>query len=141
MNIAQEYKNLIVDEFEEIGGLLQKAKSPNDFLYLFSASYGILNRIMNIQCDPTLVFMHQILHALHQAMQARLQATVANPLEPYPFPVEFLPKMGEIIENLRLAIVRESEPEICLELSRASNLAYATSGNGYYLYIRKKLQI
>lgn len=141
MNITQEYKDLIVNEFEEVGGLLKAAKSPNDFLYLFSASYGILNRVMNIQCDPMLVFMHQILQALHQAMQARLQATGSNPLEPYPFPVEFLPKMGEILENLRLAFMKGSEPEICRELARASNLAYASTGNGYYLYLRKKLQI
>lgn len=141
MNISQEYKNLIVEEFEDVSELLKGAKSPNDFLYLFSASYGILNRIMNIQCDPMLVCMHQVLQALHQAMQARLQAAGSNPLEPYPFPVEFLPKMREILDNLRLAFMKGSEPEIYSELSRASNLAYASTGNGYYLYIRKKLQI
>lgn len=141
MSIQQEYRNLIIEEFEDVGGLLKEAKSPSDFLYLFSASYGILNRILNIQCDPTLVFMHQVLQSLHQAMQARLQAAGSNPLEPYPFPIEFLPKMGEILENLRLAFLKGSEAEICHELSRASNLAYASTGNGYYLYIRKKLQI
>ena len=141
MSIQQEYKSLIIEEFEDVGRLLKEAKSPSDFLYLFSASYGILNRILNIQCDPTLVFMHQVLQSLHQAMQARLQAAGSNPLEPYPFPIEFLPKMGEILENLRLAFLKGSESEICHELSRASNLSYASTGNGYYLYIRKKLQI
>lgn len=141
MSIQQEYKSLIIEEFEDVGRLLKEAKSPSDFLYLFSASYGILNRILNIQCDPTLVFMHQVLQSLHQAMQARLQAAGSNPLEPYPFPIEFLPKMGEILEKLRLAFLKGSESEICHELSRASNLSYASTGNGYYLYIRKKLQI
>jgi len=141
VSIQQEYKSLIIEEFEDVGRLLKEAKSPSDFLYLFSASYGILNRILNIQCDPTLVFMHQVLQSLHQAMQARLQAAGSNPLEPYPFPIEFLPKMGEILEKLRLAFLKGSESEICHELSRASNLSYASTGNGYYLYIRKKLQI
>jgi hypothetical protein len=141
VNITQEHKTLITDEFEEVGELLKNAKGPNDFLYLFSASYGIINRIMNIQCDPMLVFMHQSLQALHLAMQARLQAAGSNPIEPFPFPIELLPKMAEMLANLRLAIIKGSEPEIYRELSRASNLAYASTGNGYYLYIRKKLQI
>jgi hypothetical protein len=141
MKITQEYKNLIVKEFEDVSRLLKDAKGPNDFLYLFSAAYGILNRIMNIECDPTIVFMHQVLQALHQALQARLQAAGSNPMEPYPFPIEFLPKMTEVLENLRLAIIKESESEIYHELLRASNLSYASTGNGYYLYIRKKLQI
>jgi len=141
MKISQEYKDLIVNEFEEVDQSLQSAQDPNDFLYFFSASFGILNRIMNIQCDPTLVFMHQILQSLHQSMQARLQAAGINQSSTMAFPIEFLAKMKEILQQLRAAFMKGSDAETHSVLSRAANLTYASSGNGYYLYIRQKLNI
>lgn len=141
MKISQEYKDLIVGEFEEVDQSLQNNQDPNDFLYFFSASFGILNRVMNIQCDPTLVFMHQILQSLHQSMQARLQAAGINQSSTMAFPIVFLTKMREILQQLRAAFMKGSDTEIHSVLSRAANLTYASSGNGYYLFIRQKLSI
>lgn len=141
MNLSEEYRKLIGDEFEDILRRLSTVKNPADFLYLFSASFGVLNRVMNFECDSTLVFMHHGLHTLHQAVQGRLQASTSSPGELMGVPDVFLKKMADILERLRAAFIDGSVSKIHAVLEDASNLAYATTGNGFYLFLTGKLKV
>ena len=85
--------------------------------------------------------MHQILQALHQALSLRLDApkfpgTVFNNL-----PDEIWASLITYFSELRSAFEQKSDDKIREALSKFSNLWYATSGNGYYLYLRGKLPI
>lgn len=141
MKLPEQYYVMILKEFNDVEKLCNEANLIEDKLYLFSASYGILNRVMNIFCDPILVFMHQILQAAHQAFAQRLAtpkipATVANSL-----PDEMIKALFSYLTELRLAFEKKDENNIREVLEKFANLTYATSGNGFYLYLREKLVI
>lgn len=141
MSILDGYRTMIVDELTEIEKRMAEAKSPGDLIFFFSAAFGVMNRIMNFECDPTLVFIHQVLQSLHQAVQARLAANPPAAGEHMATPDEFLAKMRHLISTLRTAIRDDSKEAIYSALESAAVLTYATTGNGYYLYLTGKLRV
>ena len=72
MNIPSQHYKTILEEFNKISQLCNDAKYLEDKLYFFSASFGIINRVMNFHCDPLLVFMHHILQTTHQGFVQRI---------------------------------------------------------------------
>ena len=141
MNIPDHYFELILNEFIEIQKLCDEAKSPEDKLYFFSASYGIINRIMNFHCEPLLIFMHQILQNVQNTMSQRLSSpktpgSISNSL-----PSELFDSLFSYFSKLILEFEKKDENKIREVLEKISNLSYATTGNGFYLYLRGKLAI
>jgi len=141
MNIPDNYFDLIVNEFKEVEKLCEEAKSPDDKLYFFSASYGIINRVMNFHCEPILVFMHQMLQTSHQMVAKRLATpknmdNISNSL-----PNEIFESLFSYFSLLIKEFEKKDENKIREVLEKFSNLSYATSGNGFYLYLRGKLLV
>jgi hypothetical protein len=143
MKIPNNYHEIILNEFKEVEKLCAEANSIEDKLYYFSASYGILNRIMNLSCDPTLVFIHQILQTTCQSLLQRLANSkmtmpqiISNVL-----PVEMITALLSYFSELISAFEKKDENGIRKILENLTNLTYATTGNGYYLYLQKRLVI
>lgn len=141
MNLNDSHRTMVVDELAEVEKRMAEAKSAGDLLYFFSAAFGVMNRVMNFNCDPTLVFIHQVLQSLHQAVQARLAANTAMSGEHMATPDEFFVKMRGVVSALRNALRDDSQKDIYAALESAAMLMYATTGNGYYLYLTGKLKI
>jgi hypothetical protein len=141
MNIPDQYHKMIVDEIKEVEKLCIDTKSPEDKLYFFSATYGIINRVMNFYFDPILVFMHQILQVVHQAFTQRLTSPNISGTVSSSIPNEFWISLISYLSELRIAFEKKDEDNIRIVLEKFSNLWYATSGNGFYLYLRGKLHI
>jgi hypothetical protein len=143
MKIPNNFHEIILKEFNEIEKLCSETDSIEDKLYYFSASYGIVNRIMNLYCDSTLVFMHQILQTTCQSLVQRLaNSKVQMPtIISSAFPNEMIAALLLSFSELRLAFEKKDEDGIRKVLEKFSNLTYATTGNGYYLYLQKKLLI
>ncbi|MCK4906075.1 MAG: hypothetical protein KAS64_00915 [Spirochaetes bacterium] len=141
MNISDQYFELILNELKEVQKLCSDANSPEDKLYFFSASYGILNRVMNFYCEPTLVFMHQILQATHQAFSQRLSMPKKAETISNSFPNKMWESLFSYFSLLILEFEKKDENKIREVLEKFSNLSYSISGNGFYLYLREKLVI
>lgn len=141
MNISDQYHQMIVEEMKEVEKMYSDAKSPEDKLYFFSAIYGIINRVMNFQCDSLLVFMHQILQVVHQAISQRFTGPNIPGAVSSSIPNEFWVSLLSYLLELRLAFENKDDDKIREVLEKFSNLWYATSGNGFYLYLRGKLVI
>ena len=117
------------------------AKTPGDRLYYFSAAFGQINRVMNFHCDPALVFAHQVIQQLHQSLFGRLTNALQSGDETAGMPEEMFLKLDSIAADLHSAIAKQSNEDLWKVLQSASNLGYATTGNGYYLYLQGKLKL
>ncbi len=137
MKIPQNFKAHAIKEFEFVISKLKEPSPIEDRLYYYSAMYGEINRIMNIECSRELVFLHQVLNTVHSLFQVRLQSATRGGERPLAIDDRMLNALISLSEELveRIRADRDST-DICISLI---NLAYATTGNGYYLYQKGEL--
>ena len=141
MNIPENFFNIILNEFKEVQKFCNVAKTIDDKLYYFSASFGTLNRVMNFHYEPILTFMHQILQDVHQSFLNRF-ANSRNPAAiTSQFPEDFFIKLFDYFDLLISAFQNKNENQIREILEKFSNLTYATSGNGFFLYLKGNLKL
>ncbi len=135
MELQKTFHNLLMTELRRIQEECQHTGDSEEMLYHFSAAYGTIGRIMNFNCDRTLVFAHQILQQVHQALTNRVKASKAPGAEAFvAVPKEMLTSLLDYFEELVSALATQQPSAIYSSLEKMANLAYATSGNGYYLY-------
>lgn len=134
-----EFHALIVNEFKNVKKQCEIAENIDDKLYFFSATYGVLNRVMNFECKPIYVFMHQILVGVHQALTQRLASARKSPTMSQHLPPVFTDKAFELFSDLIDQFESQEYEKVKDTLEKFSNLTYAMSGNGFYLYLQKKL--
>ena len=142
MKLPAQYFKIIINELKGIKELINEATTPDDKLYFFSASFGIINRIMNLHYDPLLVFIHQILQNVHMTMTQRLaSAKTGVGGIPNTFPTAFMDSLANNFSELINAFENNDENQIREVLEKFTNLSYATTGNGFYLLLLGKLPI
>ena len=89
-------------------------------------------RLLNINFDSHLLFAHNVLHAAFGTMRGRADAIVLARDVVINFPPGFFEKLSSLLDEL--AIVIEQNGELYKILQDIFNLAYITTGNGYYLF-------
>lgn len=140
MNIPDQYYEMLLTEFKDAQKLSNETELIEDKIYYFSATYGIINRIMNFYCDSILVFMHQVLKAVHIDLTNRLQRPNRGAVSTS-FPTAFIEALFTYLNELIVEFEKKNEDGIRKVLEKFSNLSYATTGNGYYLFLRNKLSL
>jgi len=139
MKIPENLKGHAVKEFRLAIAKLKEQIPFDERLYYYSALFGEIYRVMNIECTPELVFLHHVLNTVHSAFQARLQAMTRNAERPVTLEDSMIEALVSLSESLLDRMVADQDStDICLRLV---NLAYATSGNGYYLYKKGELTL
>lgn len=143
MNIPEQYHDILMEEFKKIKQMYNEAKSPEDKLYIFSATFGAVNRVMNIYYDPFLVVIHQVLQNLHSLMLQRLTGAQKMPGAGLPtsFPIIFIEALTQYFEQFIQGFENGNDETIRKVLEKFTILSYATTGNGFYLFISRKLQL
>ena len=138
MNISKTNHDILVKEFKDIKQMIESTDILEDKLYYFTAIYGIINRVMNLQSDSTLIFIHQILQNCYLAITQRLSARIKQNVST-DIPNEIIKEFFLILDEFILAFELKDKIRIWEILQRFSNLSYAMSGNGYYMYSRNKI--
>lgn len=141
MNLPEEYKKIVVDDFKEILALCNSSSLIDDKLFFFSAAYGTVRRIMNLYFDPTLVLMHQVLQNAHQSFTQRLKQPQKAGTKFSETPKSFWDALIKSYEALINAFEGDNDNGVRECLEAISYIAYMTTGNGYYLYLRGKALI
>jgi hypothetical protein len=131
MNISEESRNMIVKEIDYIASKMQKAATPEEKLYYFSATYGLINRVVNFEYDDELIFLHFVLQQAYMALQQRLVALTKGGDSIIPLTEKHFDKLLKTTKELGKKI-KQGE-EITGTLKEFVILAYTTTGNGYYL--------
>lgn len=138
MQLSKTNKLALVNEIKTAVDYMSKASAAQEKMYFFSAVHGIANRIMNLEFDPELGFVHHVTSAAYNTVNANLML-VAQGQSVRTFPPQFFDKLQEALGDLATDIdkVQPTYPE----LERISNLAYSTTGNGYYLFLKGSLKV
>lgn len=135
MNISPENKAKLLDEIKFVVQKMKAEEDPKNKLYYFSAVYGIMNRIYNLEEASDLVFAHFVISSTHGQINARLH----DPDKVISVPEGFFDKLVEATGELLTVIENNKNPyEI---LKKFALLGYVMTGNGYYLFQRGLIKI
>ena len=138
MKLSKSNKLALANEIRTAVDYMSKTNIAQEKMYFFSAVFGIANRIMNLEFDPELGFVHHVTNAAYTTINANLML-VAQGQSVRTFPPQFFEKLQEALGDL--ATNTEGGEPTYPVLERISNLAYSTSGNGYYLFLKGSLKI
>jgi hypothetical protein len=137
MILRQDNKEALLSEFDFVIDKLNESIPFDEKLFYYSALHGTVNRLLNLETTPQLVVLHHVLNAFYSAFNGRIQAMKAGDMS-VKLDDNIFAKFVEYTVALRTCIREGTPPEDVY--SKLICLAYVTTGNGYYLYVRGKLQ-
>ena len=138
MNLSPDMQKVFTDEVAMAIKHMKSVNTLEEKLFFLSAVHGAAFRIMNIQYDSELAFIHHVVNAAYGMMQANL-AFIKQGQGVNTFPKDVFDKLEDALEYLVAKVARGEQTYPILE--KISNLAYSTTGNGYYLYLKGMLTV
>ncbi len=138
MKLSSEYKNILLDEFRFATKMMKEKSDPEDKLFYFSSTYGVLSRIFNLKFDPELVFIHSILNNAYINILNRLNA-IKGGERTVVFPEGYFDKLTEYVEELAEKISKNEN--VYKALINIGLLTFLTTGNGAYLLQKGSFKI
>jgi transaldolase len=138
MKLSKGSRKYLMDELRVIIDGMGKAKTAEEKLYFFSAVFGATQRIVNIEYDPELTFIYQVVSTSYNTINSNLQIAKSGQ-GVSTIPKDIFVKLQEAVEKLADAIDKSESTYPVLET--ISNLAYSTTGNGFYLHLKGIIKI
>jgi len=135
MKISDENKKKLIEEIEFVIEQMKNEEDPKAKLYYFSAVYGIMPRIFNIEYNSDLIFAHFVISSTYNRINSRLD----NPDKAIKIPDDLFDKLIELTKEL-LDVIKKNK-SLYEVLKKFTLLGYVTLGNGYYLYKKGLLKI
>ena len=139
MKIPSQFRNLIVNEFKYVAQKMREVDHPSQKLYYYSAAYGVILRVLNIEFDPTLVHIFYILETSYNGINLMIQRIIRGEEQSIKVQDEIFESLAQALETLSNKIAKNEDVNPTLQ--KITNIAYATTGNGYYLYEKGKLKL
>jgi hypothetical protein len=137
MKITPGMKKILLEEIEFALEKMRSTQVPAQKLYYFSAIYGCINRIINIEFDSELVFVHHVLSTVYIQLNSVVSAA-GKQGGVITIPDNLFNTLEDAIADISLCLKKNINLYNVLE--RFSNIAYSTTGNGYYMYLKGKLE-
>jgi hypothetical protein len=138
MKLNKMLKDVIVKEVKFVVKQMKECAEIERKLFYFSAIPAELLRILNLEYDLDILYIHNIVNETHNAFQQRILATkrgdgVVTVSDEQMKKLESLSKeLGDRFEqNKKMDDV----------LKNFAELSYSTTGNGYYLMQKGLLKI
>ncbi|MDP2645489.1 MAG: hypothetical protein Q8P24_11150 [Desulfobacterales bacterium] len=138
MNISKSSRENIVKEIKIAVDLMKDSKDPSEKLFYFSAIYGALQRIYNIEYDEELVYAHFVTIVTHQNFFQRL-ATIRQGDRAYLISEVQFDRLADLSQELGNKI--KSNEDFTDTLKKMMVLCTSVQGNGYYLMKKGVLKI
>lgn len=129
MKIPEDLKKYVLREFDFVIKRIPEEQDLRKKLYYFSATYASLQGLMRYSLDNELLLTHAVLSLCYNMLKARLESiTRGDAIIEMPKDVD--KKLVEYLVELKNEI--ESDKNTYETLGNFVNLAYQTSGAGYY---------
>jgi len=139
MNLSPDMQKRFIDEVNFVIKNMKNTDNPTEKLYFFSAGYAMAQRIINLEYEPELAFIQQVLQLVYNMVNARLLAMSMRQEAGVSIPDGLFSSLEEALEEMVDRI--EQGVETYPALQKMVNLAYSTTGNGYYLYLKGMIKI
>ena len=142
MKLPAEYQKYIDESFTDAIMRMEQSSSNEEKLYYFTVTFTNINRVLNLHFDSMLLFIHQELQAIRRNFTTRISVPISmNNIKIQGMPEEYMKALISITKDLHKAIIGGKDIEIFAILVRLAGLSYASTGNGFYLYVSGKLSI
>jgi hypothetical protein len=141
MKISEKYKKIIIEEFYNVVSKMKQSNDRSEKMFFFSATYAVINRIFNIEFNPTLIFIHMVLSNAYPAIIGRIDAERRGQSLAIKIPKEFFNILEDAIIDIAESMNKDNKSDLFEALQKITNLSYLTTGNGYYLFTKGKLTI
>ncbi len=141
MQLSEKGRERLADELRYITKQMREKQDIVTQLYLFSAGYGLIGRLLNENWDAELSLIYLILQGTHSTINNRLQSLTSGRDQAVTIPETLMPALINTTEKLEDAIRNKRDNEIYPILARFGELCYVTTGNGYYLFLKGDIKI
>jgi hypothetical protein len=138
MIIRDIFKDAIINE---INYVLKKMNESNDTqrkLFYFSAIPAEFLRVLNLEYDQDILYIYHVLSHTYTAFSQRINAIKTGD-QNVTIDIKQIEKLEYLLKNIITII--EQKKIINDVLKELIELAYSTSGNGYYLREKGLLKI
>lgn len=138
MKINKIYKTAIIKEIKYVQKKMKENSSLEKKLFYYSAIPAQFLRVLNMEYDNDILYLHHVVSHTQGSFQQRLGAMKAGDIN-----IEVNERQIEQLESLLddVICVLEQKKEIDEVLKAFIKLAYSISGNGYYLMEKGSLKI
>ena len=136
MKLSKNLRKLLMDEMNLIVDKIEKAKSPDEVMYYFSAVGGLIQRIFNFEFHAELVHLWVILNPLFQTLNQKF--SVPAPQYDNSNSAQ-LHRIVELTKNLKEAF--DKNEDISRIIEGFAVLLYSANGNGTYLYQKGMIKL
>lgn len=131
MEIDNYLKQKLVDELRNVASKMHEETDIRKRNFFFSATYGAIFRTFNIDFDPELVLLHNVLNTAYNTANALLERFERGEERIIKIPDKFYDKLTSLTEELAKAI--EEDKSVYEIIQQIAVLSYTLTGNGYYL--------
>lgn len=139
MQLSDELRKVIGDELRYVAKKIKEETDLSRKNYFFSASFGVMHRIANLEFDPSLMLLHMVLHSTHAGIESRLASITSGQERVIQVPPKLFDSLSEALGELADKI--QNNEDLIHSLQKIATIAYVTTGNGYYLYEKGILKI
>ena len=129
-------KEMLVQELISIAQSMREEQDLNKKMFLFSATYGVADRVMRLSYDRELLMVTLVLNHTYNSFMTRLTAYSQGD-RVVPLTNDHFDRLTDLTEALSKA-VRDGTPTQSI-LERLNELAFITTGAGHYMSITKKM--
>ena len=142
MQLREDIHQTLASEFVFAAQQMDDAASFKTKLFFFSAFYGALNRALNLTWSDELALMHLVMSSAHQQITSMVTAATAGQ-ELVGVSEDFSEALTHTCTEIATIFVADQIDIATLYplLARIAKLAYATTGNGRYLYLKGHLKV
>lgn len=139
MNLSKTMEKKFIEEIRFVLKNMKSVQEPAKKLYFFSATYAMAQRILNLEYDPELNFIMQVLQHAHATIDGRVSAVLSGRETAISIPENLFDRLEDALQEMVDCLERDQQTYLALQ--KIANLAYSTTGNGYYLHLKGALKV
>jgi len=129
MKITQELKERLLSEFDFVIKKMTEEPDPLKKLYFFSATYGVVERVMRYCPSDDLSIAHTILSLCYNTLNDRVTRVRGGDVV-VPLPQDWSEQLVQHVRKFKKSI--EDNSSIYPALEGIIHLAYSATGPGFY---------
>jgi hypothetical protein len=144
LTLPKAIREEIAAEFRFAADKMVEAPDLATKSYLYSAFFGEINRVLNRSWNRELALVHSVLQTSQQTIKGRIDSAIVGGNVGLGLPAGF-PEAWDKLADDFAKLFEGSDPieekRLLAVLSRASELAYTVTGNGYYVYLKGAIHL
>ena len=143
MQLDEGVRERLAAEFRFAADKMAEAESTAELLFNFSAIFGETSRAIGIDYDPTLSLLHMVTQLTYQQVNSRINSLRTAPDGHMTYPDSYLGILTDVATEL--ANIFEETPvqdeRVFNQLLRLATVGYASTGHGYWMLTRGKIDL